>query len=37
MGYHGATLAVDPESRITPWLMATWLSMVVLGVEFQIL
>lgn len=30
-GYHGAALAVDPESRITPWLIATWLSMVVVG------
>ena len=32
-GYHGAVLAVDPESRITPWLIATWLSMV--GVGFR--
>jgi hypothetical protein len=30
-GYHGATLAVDPESRLTPWLIARWLAMVVLG------
>jgi hypothetical protein len=30
-GYHGATLAVDPESFVTPWLIATWLSMVVMG------
>jgi len=30
-GYHGAALAVDPESRISPWLIATWLSMVVVG------
>jgi hypothetical protein len=32
-GYHGAALAVDPESRISPWLIATWLSMV--GVGFR--
>jgi hypothetical protein len=30
-GYHGATLAVDPESFVTPWLIATWLAMAVLG------
>jgi len=30
-GFHGASLAVDPESFVTPWLIATWLTMVVLG------
>jgi hypothetical protein len=30
-GYHGASVAVDPESRLTPWLIACWLSAVVLG------
>jgi hypothetical protein len=30
-GFHGATLAVDPESDVTPWLIAGWLAMVVLG------
>lgn len=30
-GFHGACLAVDPESLVTPWLIATWLAMVVLG------
>jgi hypothetical protein len=32
-GYHGASLAVDPEGFVTPWLIATWLAMVVLGLR----
>lgn len=32
-GYHGATLTVDPESFVTPWLIATWLAMVVVGLR----
>lgn len=32
-GYHGATLAVDPESLVSPWLIATWLAMVVVGLR----
>lgn len=30
-GFHGASTAVDPESLVTPWLIAGWLSAVVLG------
>lgn len=30
-GFHGASVAVDPESLVTPWLIACWLSAVVLG------
>lgn len=30
-GFHGASLAVDPESLVTPWLIACWLAGVVLG------
>jgi hypothetical protein len=30
-GFHGASIAVDPESRLTPWLIACWLSAVLLG------
>ena len=30
-GFHGASVAVDPESRLTPWLIACWLSAVLLG------
>jgi len=30
-GFHGASVAVDPESRVTPWLIACWLSAVLLG------
>jgi hypothetical protein len=30
-GFHGASLAVDSESLVTPWLITTWLAMVVLG------
>jgi hypothetical protein len=32
-GYHAAMLAMDPESLVTPWLIATWLAMVVLGFQ----
>lgn len=30
-GFHGASLRVDPESLVTPWLVACWLAVVVLG------
>ena len=30
-GFHGASIAVDPESLVTPWLVGCWLSAVVLG------
>jgi hypothetical protein len=32
-GFHGASIAVDPESQLTPWLIACWLSAVVLGLR----
>jgi hypothetical protein len=30
-GFHGASVAVDPETRLTAWLIACWLSAVLLG------
>lgn len=30
-GFHGASVAVDPDSLLTPWLIACWLEVVVLG------
>jgi hypothetical protein len=30
-GFHGASVAVDPDSLVTPWLIACWLAGVVLG------
>lgn len=27
-GFQGAVLAVDPESLVTPWLVACWLALV---------
>jgi hypothetical protein len=32
-GYHGASVAVDPDSLLTPWLIACWLGVVVLGLR----
>jgi hypothetical protein len=32
-GFHGASIAVDPESLVTPWLIAGWLSAVVLSLR----
>jgi hypothetical protein len=32
-GLHGASMAVDPESLVTPWLVAYWLVMVVRGLR----
>jgi len=28
-GFHGASVAVDPESLVTPWLITCWLVVVV--------
>jgi len=30
-GFHGASVAVDPDSLVTPWLITYWLLMVVRG------
>ena len=30
-GFHGASMAVDPESLVTPWLITCWLVAVVRG------
>lgn len=32
-GFYGASVAVDPDSLVTPWLMACWLAGVVLGLR----
>lgn len=32
-GFHGASVAVDPDSLVTPWLIACWLAVVVLGLR----
>jgi hypothetical protein len=32
-GFHGASVAVDPESLLAPWLIACWLGVVVLGLR----
>lgn len=32
-GFHGAALAVDPESLVTPWLVACWLVLVWKGFQ----
>jgi hypothetical protein len=32
-GFHGASVAVDPDSVLTPWLIACWLGVVVLGLR----
>ena len=32
-GFHGASLAVDPDSLVTPWLIACWLVTVVRGLR----
>jgi hypothetical protein len=32
-GFHGASVAVDPDSLLTPWLIACWLWVVVLGLR----
>ena len=32
-GYHGASVMVDPDSLVTPWLIACWLVRVVWGLR----
>jgi len=32
-GYYGASLEVDPESLVTPWLITCWLVVVVQGLR----
>lgn len=32
-GFWGASVAVDPDSSVTPWLVFTWLRMVFCGLE----
>lgn len=32
-GFHGASVKVDPESLVTPWLVACWLMTVLKGLQ----
>jgi len=32
-GFWGASVAVDPDSSVTPWLVLTWLRMVFSGLQ----
>jgi len=32
-GFYGASVAVDPESLLTPYLIACWLGVVLLGLR----
>ncbi len=32
-GFHGASMAVDPDSLVTPWLIACWLVAVIQGLR----
>jgi hypothetical protein len=32
-GFHGASVEVDPDSLVTPWLITYWLLMVVRGLR----
>jgi hypothetical protein len=32
-GFHGASLEVDPDSSVTPWLIACWLAVVLKGIR----
>ena len=32
-GFHGASLEVDPDSSVTPWLIACWLAVVLKGLR----
>jgi hypothetical protein len=32
-GFFGASLEVDPDSLVTPWLVACWLSVVMRGLQ----
>jgi hypothetical protein len=31
LGFYGASIAVDPESLVTAWLIGSWLAMAVKG------
>ncbi len=32
-GFHGASLEVDPDSLVTPWLIACWVGLVLKGLR----
>jgi hypothetical protein len=32
-GFHGAWLEVDPDSLVTPWLIACWVAVVLKGLK----
>lgn len=32
-GFYGASVTLDPESQVTPWLIACWLAVTVLGLR----
>jgi hypothetical protein len=32
-GFHGASVKVDPDSLLTPWLVVCWLMMVLVGFQ----
>jgi len=32
-GFHGASLEVDPDSLVTPWLIACWVALVLKGLR----
>jgi hypothetical protein len=32
-GFHGASLEVDPDSLVTPWLVACWLMVILTGLR----
>jgi len=32
-GFYGASVSVDPESLVTPWLIACWLAIVLQGLR----
>jgi len=32
-GFHGAAVRVDPDSGVTPWLVAYWVTVVVSGLR----
>jgi len=32
-GFHGAWLEVDPDSSVTPWLIACWVAVVLKGLR----
>jgi hypothetical protein len=32
-GFHGASLQLDPDSLVTPWLIACWLMVILKGLR----